>query len=251
VPTGTLAPSGGGGGGLYGGGGGGVQNDVQASSGGVVDASPGGGGGGSSLVPAGGLAKLDENEAPPSVTISYTVGETTPKLLIKTGAVPVPVGTTIGSLGSSAINTRIGGADCAALALQGKLLTNGRITDQLEVTYILSHDKNEPNCNGGGVVVYSHRPSLGILRLTSNGTTTITAAELDYVLVEYYSGTNCTYAFTKLHGTFNFVNKEWFYGPQRVARNAALSDPTCPADATFALGSAPWEGFEGFEFELI
>jgi hypothetical protein len=53
---------GGGGGGLYGGGGGGASPGAN-----------GGGGGGSNLVPAGGKAALDENEAEPQITISYSV----------------------------------------------------------------------------------------------------------------------------------------------------------------------------------
>jgi hypothetical protein len=44
--------------------------------------SAGGGGGGSNLVPAGGTAVLDENEAAPSVTISYTPPQTCGKTTI-------------------------------------------------------------------------------------------------------------------------------------------------------------------------
>ena len=62
--------SGGGGGGLYGGGSGGFGGCGCA----------GGGGGGSNLIPAGGKAALDENQAEPSVAITYTspIGPTGP-----------------------------------------------------------------------------------------------------------------------------------------------------------------------------
>jgi hypothetical protein len=58
---------GGGGGGLYGGGGGGSESEGPHTIG-----AAGGGGGGSNLVPEGGTAALDENGAPPQITISYS-----------------------------------------------------------------------------------------------------------------------------------------------------------------------------------
>ncbi len=67
---GTGRTGGGGGGGLYGGGSGGFGG----GSGFITEvAGSGGGGGGSSLVPVGGSAALDENSAPPSVTLTYPV----------------------------------------------------------------------------------------------------------------------------------------------------------------------------------